>query len=269
MTRKLSISLFAVLILFFASCQKVINVDLNNANPNYVVEGVLFNGINDFKVKITKTTNYFGIENPPVVNDAVVYLVPSGGTAIAVPFVANGEYVLPNFDAATEKSYDLQVLVGGKTFTSTAYMPKVTEMDSLSYQEFQGFGGGGSGDRYLMKAHFQDSVGLANYYRVNITKNDTFINKPSDYYLFDDKLRDGQYIDAPLFTSFFRLGDTADIQLLSMDAGVFDYLITLEEIVNSSANTSAAPANPNTNIKGGALGYFAAYAVSKKSIRVK
>jgi hypothetical protein len=53
-----------------------------------------------------------------------------------------------------------------------------------------------------------------------------------------------------------------------MDAGVYDYFNTLSEILTSDANTSAAPANPNSNFNNGALGYFAAYATSKKSIRV-
>jgi hypothetical protein len=119
-----------------------------------------------------------------------------------------------------------------------------------------------------MKAHFQDSVGVQNYYRVLIAKNDTLYNKAFDYYIFDDKIRDGQYIDAPLFTTFFKPGDTVNVELLSMDAGVYDYFNTLSEILTSDANTSAAPANPNSNFNNGALGYFAAYATSKKSIRV-
>jgi len=255
-------------VLFFSSCQKVIQVDLNNANPNYVIEANLYDGVHDFKVKVSQTTSYFGTDNPPAVNDAQVMLIPNNGSSINVPFVSNGEYVLPAFNAATQTNYQLVVTVGGKTYSATSYMPYTTTMDSLSYEEFAGFGGGGPKDQFLMKAHFQDSVGVKNYYRVLITKNDTLYNKAFDYYIFDDKIRDGQYIDAPLFTTFFKPGDTVNVELLSMDAGVYDYFNTLSEILTSDANTSAAPANPNSNFNNGALGYFAAYASSKNSIRV-
>lgn len=261
----LFISLFV-----FASCQKVINVNLNNANANLVIEGVLYDGVHDFKVKISKTSSYFGTEPSAMVSNAQVFLVPNGSAPIPVPLFANGEYVLSNFQANTATSYQLNVNVDGKVYSANAYMPPITNLDSLTYELFTGFGGMGSNEKnYLMKAHLNDTVGTENYYRIITTKNDTLLNKAGDHYLFDDKIRDGQKIDAPLFTTFFKDGDTADIQLLSMDADVYDYLTTLNEIISSNANTSAAPANPNSNFDNGALGYFAAYSVSRKSIRIK
>ena len=62
-------------ILFFSSCQKVINVDLNAADPQYVIEANLYEGSHDFKVRITKTTSYFSSGGTiPVVNNASVTL---------------------------------------------------------------------------------------------------------------------------------------------------------------------------------------------------
>ncbi|MBL7767009.1 MAG: DUF4249 domain-containing protein [Chitinophagaceae bacterium] len=262
------------IIILLSSCQKVIDVDLNSASPAYVIEANLYEGTHDFHVKVTKTTSYFSSDAPPTVNDATITLIDQNNVSHAVPNTGNGIYTLPAFTAVNNVSYQLNVSAGGKTFSATAKMPLPTSIDSLTYEEFGGFGGGpgggGGGEKnFLVVTHFQDTVGIPNYYRVLVTKNDTLLNKPFDYYLVDDKIRDGQYFDAPLFTAFSKMGDTLDVELLSMDAGVFDYFNTLSEILTSDANTSAAPANPNTNFNNGALGYFGAFTRSKKSIRIK
>ena len=75
----------------------------------------------------------------------------------------------------------------------------------------------------------------------------------------------GNNITIPLFTQFFELGDTVDIRFASIDANVYDYFNTLNEVANGSAN-SAAPANPNTNWSNHALGYFAA--INADEVRV-
>ncbi len=264
-----------ITILLFTSCQKVIDVDLNDANPAYVIEANLYEGTNDFQVKITQTTSYFGTSNPALINDAIITLIDPSNVSHTVSSIGNGLYKLPNFNATNNSKYQLIVSAGGNTFTAESTLPFHTNIDSLSYQDFGGFGGGpggGSGnpeDTYLIFTHFQDSVAIPNHYRIIITRNDTLLNKPFDYYLLDDKIRDGQYFDAPLFTNLFSKGDSLDIELLSMDASVLDYFNTLSEILTSDANTSAAPANPNSNFSNGALGYFGAFTRSKKSIRIQ
>jgi hypothetical protein len=142
-------------------------------------------------------------------------------------------------------------------------------MDSLTYKKFTGGFGGGKIDPYLMTAHFQDSLAVGNYYRIIVTKNDSVQNQPFDLYLLDDKLRDGEYFHAPVFSAFCDIDDTMDVELLSMDKNVFDYYSTLSDIITGDANNSAAPANPTSNWTNKALGYFGAFSTQKKSIRIK
>jgi len=51
-----------------------------------------------------------------------------------------------------------------------------------------------------------------------------------------------------------------------MDEPTFDFFNTLSDVLNNQ--NGPAPANPNTNIQGGALGYFGAFTSSKKQIIV-
>jgi hypothetical protein len=63
------------------------------------------------------------------------------------------------------------------------------------------------------------------------------------------------------------VGDTITVQLLSIDKAAYDYFSTLRDILSSDrAATSLAPANPNSNISNGSLGYFAAYTVDTRMI---
>jgi hypothetical protein len=65
----------------------------------------------------------------------------------------------------------------------------------------------------------------------------------------------------------FSTGDTVWVDLLSIDKASYDYFNTLNNILTSDRSpTSLAPANPNTNLTNGALGYFAAYSISSRMI---
>ena len=67
-------------IISFCSCQKVIQVNLNNAKPKFVIEASLYEGTSDFTVRVTKTTSYFANEAIPTVNNANVTLQNNGTT---------------------------------------------------------------------------------------------------------------------------------------------------------------------------------------------
>ncbi|MBK7689992.1 MAG: DUF4249 domain-containing protein [Bacteroidetes bacterium] len=254
---------------FFSSCQKVIDVNLNDAQPQYVIEAPMFEGVHDFTVRITKTTNYFDTEQPTTVDNAVVVLKDPNSNSVTLTPQGNGWYRIANFAAIPLSSYQLEVFVDGKSFTANSTMPFHTPIDSLTTRKFNGFGppNPDKGTELLL-VHLKDSVGVKNFYRVLITKNDTILNKAENYYIFDDMVRDGLQIDAPIFTSIFKKGDKVDVELLGMDAAVYDYFNTLSEVITGDANTGAAPANPNSNFSNGALGYFAAYTSSKMSITI-
>ena len=65
----------------------------------------------------------------------------------------------------------------------------------------------------------------------------------------------------------FTTGDTVRVDLLSIDKASYDCFNTLNDILTSDRSpTSLAPANPNTNLTNGALGYFAAYSISSKMV---
>jgi hypothetical protein len=67
-----------------------------------------------------------------------------------------------------------------------------------------------------------------------------------------------------------KIGDTIIVELLSIDKAAYDYFNTLKDILSSDRSpTSLSPANPNTNVSNGALGYFAAFTIDTKTIVLK
>ena len=266
-----NILLISAFILLGTSCQKVINVDLNAANPQYVIEANLYEGTHTFTVRVTQTTSYFqGGSNIPTVDNASITISDGINPPQTLLATGNGTYELMNYTAFNQLTYQLKVNVDGKTFEASSYLPVSPVMDSLTYEIYVSqFGGGGKEDRYLSTAHFQDSVGVANYYRLLVTKNGKFENGPFDLFMFDDQVRDGRYFDLPVFTAFAEKDDHLDVEILSMDAHVYDYFVTLGDILTGDANNSAAPANPNSNFTNGALGYFGAFSSMKQSVRIE
>lgn len=61
---------------------------------------------------------------------------------------------------------------------------------------------------------------------------------------------------------------TYRIDLLSLDKVTFEYYRTLEDLLHTNPIFGSTPANPNTNLNNGALGYFGASAVSSQTITI-
>jgi hypothetical protein len=54
------------------------------------------------------------------------------------------------------------------------------------------------------------------------------------------------------------------VELWGIDKGVYEYYSTLREILGGAGPSTASPANPTSNISGGAMGYFSAFTVARK-----
>ncbi len=256
------ILLAPVAALLFASCEKVINVDLNDAAPQYVVEGEVYSGNDTVKVHVAKTTDYYGFAPQQQINDAVVLLTDDQGNNTTIPFTGNGQYQLPGFNGVPGRRYFLKVTVAGQEFNATSVMPQMVGIDSVSRifkeADFRKEG-------YEVAANFTDPAGTKNFYRVVYTINDTLQNQPKDLYLLNDKYNDGKLVKADLFRRF-EPGDKIAFELRGMDEAVFDFFTSLNEMLNNQ--NGPAPANPNSNITGGALGYFGAFTRSIKSTQI-
>ena len=136
-------------------------------------------------------------------------------------------------------------------------------IDSLKLEKGQSqrFGFGGNGKRLEIHCFFKDPL-EKNFYRIKIFTNDS--TNLANYRLFDDQYTNGEITD--LQAGRVKVGDVSRIELISLDKFAYEYYRTLRDLLNSNPIFGSTPANPNTNLTNGALGYFGACTVSSKTI---
>jgi hypothetical protein len=241
-------TLFSTLF-FFASCEKVIELDLKGEKPKFVIEATVNKDSLVHTVKITKTIEFDQTGNYPTVDNAIVVLSDNFGNSENLVLIRPGIYQTKDFIGVEGRTYTLNVTIEDEFFSSTSTMPKQVVVDSLTVQEFSF----GPTPVYSLVANRLDPAGIKNYYSFNLYQNDKLIN---GIFLQDDQYSDGVEILQPIFGGDFALGDTATLEMMCIDANVYKYFFTLS--ANGGGTGGAVPANPESNFGGDCLGYFSA-----------
>jgi hypothetical protein len=268
--------------IFLTACEKVIDIDLDNTEPRVVIEAAITDAEGPYPVYISKTSDYFEPGKYPAISNGLVIISDDTGVVDTCIEIEPGFYQTNKIEGKPDSYYSLFVEAEGKTYTAETYMPEKVELDSITYM-FTNAVSPESNDGYLIKCQFVDPVKQDNYYRIKTYKNgDIFIETGNEIVIWDDVLFDGVNADIPAKRGgdMFSLNDTISVELLTIDKKIFQYYTSL---VNSLASGSegmgsigkkmiigaAAPANPPTNLSNGAVGYFAAYCISKQSIIIE
>jgi hypothetical protein len=258
--------LFFFLLLILSGCEKVIDVDLNETSPEIVIEGNLSFEDGELKVIISKTGSYFSTTPSQKVENALVYLVDDEEILMNATHIGQGVYKAEGLPARSGAEYSLHVEAEGREFVAKSTLHAPVKLDSLSY-EYQTsarfFDGG-----YRILLYFSDPPGQENFYRVKVKKNGELLNEVGDLIVFDDNRLDGKGIQVRLRGQLFDVGDTATVQLLTIDKNTWRYFTTFREMASLNPG-SPAPANPASNFSNGALGYFSAWSGDEKEIIIE
>jgi len=256
---------FLILFVFF-SCERVIDVDLNEANPQIVIEGNLSYNHGELEVQISKTGSYFATTPIEKVDNAEVFLENSAGTRIEAEAFGNGVYKIEGYPMQQKKEYQLFIEAEGQKYEAKSTLFPAVKIDSLGFEyqpDVRFFEGG-----YRLLLYFSDPPAEGNYYRIKVHKNGVLLNDVDDLIVFDDSGLNGKGIQVTLRRQLFDLGDTASVQLMSIDENAFLYFTTFREMANTNPG-SPAPANPISNFSNGALGYFSAWSFEEKEIIIE
>jgi hypothetical protein len=256
---------FLLLFVFF-SCERVIDVDLNEANPQIVIEGNLSYNLGELEVHISKSGSYFATTPVEKVDNAKVFLENSAGTRFEAETFGNGIYKIESYPVLQNKEYKLFIEVEGQNYEAKSTLYPAIKIDSLGFeyqQDVRFFEGG-----YRLLLYFSDPPGEINYYRIKVYKNEELFNDLDDLIVFDDSGLNGKGIQVTLRRQLFDVGDTAYVQLMSIDENAFLYFTTFREMANTNPG-SPAPANPISNFSNGALGYFSAWSFEEKEIIIE
>ncbi len=253
---------FLVASLSLFSCEKVIDIEFNDSDALIVIEGELTDDpANPQTITISKTTDFQTTNDQLFVSGAVVLITDDAGNSVFLSEASPGKYQTTTLAGVPGRTYNLTVTYDGKTYTSACKMPVRTTVDSLSILKSLGFGG--EINRSVVP-HFQDPAGKGNYYRARMYINGDFIES----FIYDDEFLDGNYNTQGLqsFNKAIKKFDTVDVQFMNVDEKVHFYFESLEANSSGPGGGVASPANPKSNIQGGALGYFSAHASQFQTI---
>ncbi|MEO8822413.1 MAG: DUF4249 domain-containing protein [Ginsengibacter sp.] len=258
-------SLFILIAIFFVpGCKKVIDVTLKNSEPQMVITGEVNNLPGPYKVTIAKSVNFSANNDFPPVSGALVTI--QNKRIIDTLFEKEpGHYFTRGLKGKPGESYTLNISVDGKIYTSTSVMPKPVQLDSLTFLS-------GRNSAIYPVANFQDPLGEDNYYQFTEFVNGKILNNGRGNSVFDDRLSDGRYISTILYddSSYIKPGVTLTVQMNCIDKQVFNYLNELLQISGGGGGfSSPAPANPESNISGGVMGYFSANTISSRTVEIQ
>jgi hypothetical protein len=264
-----SIFLTAVAALLLHSCTKVIDVKINDTAKKYVIAGKITDQPGGCEVSISQTKNFNEDNTFAGISGASVSITDnSTGTVTSLSESAPGTYTNATLSGMSGKAYTLQVLVGGQTFTAISAMPQKVNLDTLYITKDNLFGN----INYLANVTITDPPGKGNNYSLKEYVNG---KKMKQILVTNDDYFDGKKLESKLFPDQttsdedkVKPGDTIRMDMMCIDANVYKYWFSLQQSA-TGANQSAAPANPVTNMQGGALGYFSAQTMQVKTAIVQ
>lgn len=251
----------------FASCEKVIEIDLSASKEVIVIEATITNSKLPFTVMVSKTSPYFGTKTSNPVSGAKVSVRAEKGKTKNFEETSPGLYQIEKTLALAGYWYIIDVEYEGITYSARSFMNEVVPIAELGFSYFDGLGFFDSG--YKVNTYIRDPVNKENYYRLKYYVNGKIANNGGEITLYSDQLFDGKDIGLGQRSTVFKESDTLTVELQSIDKAAYDYFSTLESISGNELQQSASPANPISNFNNGALGYFSAYTFDQKTVVIK
>lgn len=272
------------------SCEDVIDLEIKDGITQLVVDAWLTDKQEQQVIRLSLSQPYFDNSPPLPALGATVIVFERDSTAHNFIDVANnGVYVLEgdNFLALNE-TYGLYVAYDGEEYVSLSSMRRVPKIDSIGFEKFT-FPitppDGGPQKGFIGQFYAKDFDGANDTYWIRTTKNDTFLNSPSDISIaFDASFSPGAGSDGLLFIlpirqsindGLYQHGDKAKVEIWSITNEAYFYLLQVRQESSNGGIFAVPPANIPTNIvnrnnssKVKAVGFFGVSSVSGMEVVV-
>lgn len=261
---------FLIIIIIFSSCSKVIDVDLNEADPQIVVDAFVesYYDKQSIKhqhafVKLSYTSSFFENNTPVYIDGAKLHITNNKGDKYLLDDLGKGRYSYNFPDVNISASWKIEGLVDDTEIEASAAVPSYVGIDSVVAIELP-FGPPKKGRSPI--CFFTDKVGESNSYRLKIKINGV---QQAGLYITRDDGQDGKQIAYPFMRNKVFPGDTIDVLLLSIDKFSLDYYLVFAQNMGGGG-FSAAPGNPISNIEGeNTIGIFTGQTRSEVRFIVK
>ncbi len=262
--RNIYIYLLLIIVTVFNSCEKVIEVKIKDSDMRYVIEGVITDEPGKCKIALSRTVRFSDPNTFPPVAGATVK-VSDNGTEFTLTETSPGIYETNAINGTPGHLYHLSVTVSNKVFTASCTMKPPVPLDTLYIAR------GPFGAYKFPHIVYTDPGGINNGYRFI-----QYVNGVKDPAVFwdNDEFTDGQVSTLRLDNGIsddndprtIHSGDIVTVEILSLDDLIYRFWSTVQFGGAAGSAFTASPANPVTNVNGGALGYFSAHSVMKRTV---
>ncbi len=259
-----------IAVLFFTSCEDTIDVNLEESNPQLIVDAWLDNNNQRQDLRISRSLPYFTNEFTPGVENALVIVKNNNGTEYQFAHETDGLYAvnLPEneFIGSVGDSFELSIAIDNKNYLAKTMMHRVTPIDSL-VQEFRDdevF----TEDGIYCQVFARDFDGLGDSYWIKSFINDQYLNRPFEINIaYDAGFDSGGELDGFVFIYPIRdlinetgddgipiqweVGDKIKVEIHSISNDAFNFLEIMRDQLLNRYNTIFAEPLANTvgNIK--------------------
>lgn len=253
----------AVIAVTIYSCEKEVDINLNDVSPAIVIEGIITDQPGPYSVAISKTVN-FSASNifPPVTGATVQITDVTSSLTETLTETSPGVYTTNILQGISGHTYQLYVSAEGEIYTASSTMPAKVPLDSITFERNIFFGE----TDINATVHFQDPPGIVNNYNFMEWAH----GKKSDWvHPFEDRISDGRYVSVQLWEDSIEVGDVVTVEMYCVDRPVFNYFNTLTPATGGDDFNDVTPSNPVSNISNNALGYFSAHTIQSATRKVE
>ncbi len=277
--------------LFFSSCEKAINFNLQESPSQLVVDGSIENDKAPIII-LSTSLDYFSqissaILEKSFVHNATVtisngiktqqlkeYSIPADSTGYTLYYYSiDSSNLADAFLGEFNTVYNLKIVVNGITYDAETHITSVAKkIDLINWQEAPQNPEKPDTTKAVLVATITDPKGYGDYTRYYTSVNDSAFY-PGLNSVFDDQITDGTTytvqvdkgvnrnvkIDVNNY-SFFKRGDTVAIKFCNIDKATYDFWRTMEYDYQSIGNPFSSPTTVLGNISNNGLGAFCGYA---------
>lgn len=246
-----------VIVLLFTSCEDVVDVDLNDAEPRLVIETNITiseeNGsmVSKF-IRLTTTAPYFDDDVPPV-EDAIVEIHDENGNIYPFPHSEEG-YYFGNLPVQHNQNYTLQIVYDDEVYRGTTKLVGVSPLEYVEQKDDGGF----FGDKIELRVFFTDPAGEDNFYFFLAT-SERGVRRS----VYKDEFFDGNETFASYMPDDLEAGDMVQFSLFGISEDYYNYMfILLQQTGGGGGPFETQPATVRGNIvnetnpENFPLGYF-------------
>ena len=206
------------------SCEDVIDIELNDADPRLVVEASIdwFKNTtgNEQSIKLSLSAPFFDESTPPA-NGAIIQITDTNNNTFN--FIEDGNtgiYRNTNFIPVIDQDYTLTINYNGDTYSATENLKSVVPIDFIEQNNEGGF----SGEDIELKAFYTDPANIDNYYFFEFI---TEISVVPDLDVFDDTFTDGNQIFGFFSEEDLEAGDEVIIRNYGISEQFYEFMFVL------------------------------------------